>query len=227
MWLDKIAFAQWLKLREKFDIKCLVETGAGDGIGARFYAYYFPKVFSCELDVEMMRGARRKVLGKKNIFLFHQSSPTFLGRFRRFYERGKMADTILFFLDAHWYKNWPVLDELQALQGFGNCVIIIHDFKIGGLGYVSYNGQDLDLDFVRRDLMAVNPNFRLYHNDRETACTYSKEEIAQVPGIVLDKETEWVLNYAWSSEAKKHRGMLYAIPGSLDSSFQLKEVIWT
>lgn len=215
-----------LKLRDRFGIKTFVETGTANGIGARFWAQRFEEVHSCDIDFESLKAARKKVHDLPNVYLHLQHSPDFLRYFRKVYGYSKREDVVFFLLDAHWYESWPLLDELKALKGFKNCCIEIHDFKVPNMGYVSYNKQDLDIDYIREDLMAVNPNFCLYSNNRENSHIYTKEEAAEVPGLVMDKETEWVFDYAWESEAKRFRGILYAVPERLpQQEFRLTPIL--
>lgn len=226
MWPDKVAREEMIKLRDRFNIRTLVETGTAHGIGARYWAQSFGEVMSCDISEKMLEVARRKVESLPNVFLVHQPSPDFLRDFSEAYQKKGRQDTVLFLLDAHWYANWPILGELRALRDFRNCCVVIHDFKVPGLGYVSYGGQDLDLDYVKADLMAVNPHFRLYHNTREACEIVTKAEVANglVPGLVLDEETRYVLEeIVWSSERRAYRGILYAVTEALDDSFRLVE----
>jgi len=81
-----------------------------------------------------------------------------------------------FYLDAHWDpNNWPLRPELQVIADFklADSVIIIHDAKVpqdavpgNGLGYDSYNGQDLDYDYVKDLLAAINPNYKIRYNEQ-------------------------------------------------------------
>lgn len=224
MWLDPIAFSQWLKLRDKFGVRELIETGTYHGTGAAFYAHYFERVDSCEKNAEAYALARNRTAHIKNLYLYNQSSPAFLFDYKTWYMTCNRQDTVLFFLDAHWANDWPILEELKALKDLPNCVVIIHDFKVEGLGYISRDGQPLDLDFVRRDLKTINPGFSLYTNSREWTALYTRDEILKHPAAIVDTYTEDGVLFAWSAERRKYRGMLYAVPEKLDSSFLLKEV---
>lgn len=58
----------------------------------------------------------------------------------------------LFYLDAHWGADWPLLGELAAIAEAGiKPVIVIHDFEVPGtdLGFDEYGGQRLDWEYVR------------------------------------------------------------------------------
>ena len=226
MWPDKAAARVMTQLRDQFQVKTLVETGTAHGIGARFWATLFPIVLSCDIDEKMLAAARLKVLAT-GAFLFRRSSPEFLTWFRRTYEEMGRQDYVVFLLDAHWHKDWPILGELRSLKAFPWAIIVIHDFKAPGLGYVSYNGQDLNWDYVKADLLAVNPGFHFYHNTREGCDIVTPAEVAagRVPGLVWDEETRHVLeDIVWESERRAYRGILYAVPEPLPDSYGLKEM---
>lgn len=223
-WTDKIAIQQFIKLRDKFGIRCLIETGTAEGNSIRLCALYFQEVHSCEIDEGLLERARQRTIKLKNVFLYHNSSPDFIRDYRARYERLGRNDTLLFFLDAHKPDNWPVLDELRALRGFRNCCITIHDFKVGGLGHICYGGQDLDFDYVKDELLRVNDSFHFYHNDRSTCQIWTVDEVAQgeIPGLLFDEELKQWLEYTWSTEQRTYRGILYCVPEALDETFQLK-----
>lgn len=219
MWPDKAAARVMAAMRDQFQVDTLVETGTAHGIGARYWARLFPLVLSCEINEGMLAVAQEKTNDIANVFLYPRPSPEFLAWFRSIYEEGGREDVVAFLLDAHWYQDWPLLGELRALKGFPQAIIVIHDFKAPGLGYVSYNGQDLDWDYVKKDLLAVNTGFHLYHNTREGCDIVTPAEVAdgKVPGLIWDAETRHVLeNVVWESERRAYRGILYATPGPLE-----------
>lgn len=226
MWLDKISTQQILKLRDRFGIKCFIETGCAEGNNAIFYAQYFKEVHSCEIDKELLLRAKRRVqcLKRRNVFLHLKPSPEFIQDYRIEYERKRRIDTLLFFLDAHSPSNWPILDELKALRGFKNCCIVIHDFKVPGLGYISYEGQDLDFNYIKKDILKVNKAFHFYHNDRAGCDIWTMEEAREdkIPGLRFDEDVKARLEYTWSTEQRTYRGILYAVPEPLDGFHLIK-----
>ncbi|MFH1484921.1 MAG: hypothetical protein ABIH46_02525 [Chloroflexota bacterium] len=218
-WLDKVFTRNVLKLRDRFGIRHFVETGTAEGNGMIYFSRHFLSLDSCEVDPELARRAseriRAGVRDSSRIWLQTTASPDFLKYFRAVYTSDRWSTPVLFFLDAHTPGNWPILEELEALKGFHNCCIVIHDFKVPDLdlGYISYEGQALDLEYVREALFGVNPEFHLYHNTREMAEVWTKEEVergdARMP---WDEATKWQLDYAWSAPLKTYRGILYAVP---------------
>lgn len=76
----------------------------------------------------------------------------------------KAKGPFLFYLDAHWGNQWPLLDELRQIAEAGiKPVIVIHDFynpnwKEAGLGekhYDEYGGQRLDLEYITERLCDI------------------------------------------------------------------------
>ena len=230
-WTDKKSIEQILKLRDTFNISTFVETGTFKGINAKFYAQNFKKVLTCELIEEYFKIAKERLKPHKNVFIYRESSPKFLKGFLQKYNQEGRRDIVFIYLDAHFYdpnlppdEKWVVVNELKALKGFNNCVICIHDFDCEGLGHCIYNGEHLGYSLIKDELMKVNPDFHLYTNTREFCEIYTEKTIANVPGITLDEETKDNLRYAWSSEFKAYRGILYATPEKLDLKFfQLKK----
>ena len=231
-WTDKKSIEQILKLRDELNISTFVETGTFKGINAKFHAQNFKEVLTCELLDEYFKMAKERLKNYKNVHIFKKSSPDFLKWFIKEYKQQKRTDIVFFYLDAHFYdpnlppgQKWVVINELKALKGFKNCIICIHDFDCEGLGHCIYNNEPLGLPLIKEDLMEVNPNFYFYTNTKDFCEIYTKETIANVTGISLDEDTLDNLRYAWTSEIKAYRGILYAVPKKLDlNHFQLKEL---
>ena len=86
-----------------------------------------------------------------------------------------ILEPCLFYLDAHWdwrqpqlFVYWPVIKELQVLAKHKmNSPIIIHDVKhpTKDFGYDELFGQPLDIDYLRKDILKINPNYKIFHND--------------------------------------------------------------
>lgn len=97
---------------------------------------------------------------------------------------------ILYFLDAHWEGDWPLLAELKHIANIGfPAVIVIHDFKVPGknFGYDSYAGQDLDFEYIESALPAIYPDGYDYHYNSE-ASGHNRGLIYIYPKQVIKKE---------------------------------------
>ncbi len=77
---------------------------------------------------------------------------------------------VFFYLDAH-NPDCPLLDELSRIAKHcpDRAVIAIHDFVVPGknFGYDSYNGHDLNFDFIKDALPAIYlKGFTYHYNDQ-------------------------------------------------------------
>lgn len=179
-------------------------------------------VRSVEADKDTFVYTKQKLKTRPNLKLFFGDSAKFLSSYRREYELEGRLHTPLFFLDAHFYNpdakpedKWVVLKELTTLEDFRNCIIMIHDFKVNGLGHLVYNGEPLDMNLVGEQLHAVNPDFHYYGNTRES-CDITTEADLESMGIRKEFAVIDNLRYARSHPSKTFRGILYATPQPLD-----------
>lgn len=211
------------KLRDDFNISTFLETGTFKGINAKVHAYNFKEVLTCDIKEEYLTDARKRLEPYKNVHVYAKSSPQFLKDFIEQYQKDGRTDTVLMFLDAHFYdpnlpkdQKWVVLSELKALQGFKNAILCLHDFDAQGLGHCTYDGEDLGWPLVKNDIMQVNPDFHYYTNKKEFCEIYDENTIKEVPGIELDTDTLDNIRYAHTTERLTYRGFLYAVPKELD-----------
>ena len=216
-WTDKKSLEVINKIRDYFQVDEFIETGTFKGINAKLQSKNFKRVFTCEKEEKYFDIAYDKLKDCNNIGLYLQDSSKFL---KKFTPNGKNR---IFYLDAHFYdknlkQKFVVIDELRALKGFGDCIIIIHDFD-NGLGHINYDGQPLNLRLIYKYLMEVNKNFKIYTNEL-SGCDIKK----------LEEANDWDefenLKYAWSKPEKTYRGILYVVPKRLPDDFGLKEITW-
>ena len=154
--------------------------------------------------------------------MFNQDSAEFLKQFIEQYKKDKREDYVIFYLDAHFYdtqlkpeNRFVVLRELKALKDFDKAIIIIHDFD-NNLGHITYDGQPLNLELLKEDLLNINPNFKFYTNELESCQIVKKEEVIKgIEGLEPDFETLENLDYAWSTPRLTYRGLLYCSPDKI------------
>jgi hypothetical protein len=119
------------------------------------------------------------------------------------------------YLDAHFFQKgcktnkerFVVLQELEELKNMNNVIIIIHDVR-NGLGGLTYDGIDLDMNLLRKPLLRVNPKFYFYTNTIE-GCN------PLTPNEVQDPIAKDNVEYAWTCPRLTYRGILYALPSKL------------
>lgn len=175
----------------KYPIQTAVETGTYHGEGTLELAKRCPCVITCETNGEfwwiaaanfekagwmhtndnsplfVKRGADGVI---RNIYAYKAPSPEVL---QMVLPLRDAVRPVLFYLDAHWEDNWPILDELKAIAeaGHSDARIIIHDFKNPQhpeMSFDSYKKQPLDIDFVRDALLKINPKMQWWHNQKAT-----------------------------------------------------------
>ena len=136
-WTDKKALEHIKQIRDIFKVKTFVETGTFKGMNVLAHKDNFERIYSCEKIKEYYNIAKEKCKDIKNININHEDSKHFLEMNVKYYNPRIDGKYVIFYLDAHFYdKKRPkgkgkfvVLDELKALKGMKNAIIIIHDFK--------------------------------------------------------------------------------------------------
>jgi hypothetical protein len=132
----------------RFDV--FIETGSYLGTTTEMLAGFEMPVYSCEsIDVNYYRAATR-LAHRANINLFAMDSRKFLQHyFSRYSSQFRMP---FFYLDAHWYGDLPLPEEISLIgQNLDDFVIMVDDFNHPYFPY-SFdrypNGNELTLEFV-------------------------------------------------------------------------------
>ncbi|MEI8229667.1 MAG: hypothetical protein WCG83_00840 [Candidatus Peregrinibacteria bacterium] len=150
-------------------IQTAVETGTYLGQTTRWLARRIPSVHTIEIQEKFATKARQSFRKFSNIQLHIDNSPNALRELIP-----KITSPVLFFLDAHWYDYWPILDEIQEIRksGIRKCIIVIHDFFVphSDFGFDSYLGQPLDLAYVTPALDEAfgKQQWKYWYNTRAT-----------------------------------------------------------
>ena len=163
---DSFIANNFLKLKQKFNIENVVETGTYEGDTTIFLAKNFKNVFSIECNQETILKA---ILNIKNAnvnahLIFGKSEEVFNVLLP------KINNNTIFYLDAHWYAHCPLRDELNLIKKFNlKPVIAIHDFYVPGsktLGYDSYNNQSFTYEWIKDDLdLIYEKNYSYFYNN--------------------------------------------------------------
>lgn len=120
-----------LFLKEKLDLRTLVETGTYGGGTAAWAARHFARVYSIEASEKYWREAKARYPGLDNLTFVLGNSPHELAALRQKFERP------LYWLDAHWCggetagvaQECPLLDEIAAIAA-PDAVIMIDDARL-------------------------------------------------------------------------------------------------
>ena len=216
-WTDLGSIKVIKYLRDKYSISTLIETGTFRGINARLHSKNFKLVMTCENNNAYYKEAKENLdyyPKYKNVIIRNENSPDFL--------KHLSLGTYIFYLDAHFYNpdlleedRFVVKKELENMKKFKDSVIVIHDFD-NGLGHITYDGIDLNMDLLKTRLKNINKNFYFYTNTLE-GCDIVKPNANAIieAGLIVDFDTLGNLDYAWSSPRLTYRGILYCLPTKL------------
>jgi hypothetical protein len=136
---DRILKAFVKNLLARHGISAFVETGTSKGETTAFVAQlnHSLPVYTCEVHPPTFRETSARLTSFPNIVMRESSSPDFL---QGLVGKTSLGDLPLFWLDAHWYKFWPLRDELSIItRQLGAAVILIDDFEIPGRPQFGYD----------------------------------------------------------------------------------------
>lgn len=159
------------KLVKDYNIEQIVETGTYFGFSTLKFAEMCDTI-TIELQHSHYLEAEKtfsEYQSKHKIDLIHGDTIDILKRLCPSLNKTK----VLFFLDAHWEKHCPLIDELQIIaENKMQPIICIHDFKVpnrGDLGYDSYNGKDFTYEWIKDSLDKIyGENGYSYHYNNES-----------------------------------------------------------
>jgi hypothetical protein len=158
---------EFLKLRDKFNIKIAIETGSCLFTTSKWFSDNFEKVYTFEINTSFYNHGIQKVGEKNNIKHFNCDSVDGLKMIS-----SEVTENAIFFLDAHWGENCPLLKEIEEISNFRiDPIIAIHDFKTDNpdLGFDVYDNKHFDLNFINESLTKVYPNGYDYYYNTEAS----------------------------------------------------------
>ncbi len=228
-WHDKNIVDEMDNIRDQFGFTHLVETGTDEGIGARFWSKRFDEVYTCEIRKSQFELAGKNVVQCNNVHRFLESSITFVPRIKQ----ELSAKKTVYILDAHGGPSgWPLFDEVRALKNTPGCAIVIHDFCVETEPHLGFDVYKVSVDggsrirtaaklgLLKKDLLAINPDFVFYHNTIKHAQLYSADEILNTD-LFFDEHTKSRDRKDWSQEHRRV-GVLFALPKELADTTLLK-----
>jgi predicted O-methyltransferase YrrM len=143
--------------------EAIVETGTyfGDTTGYMAETARLP-VYTSEIDRRFSSIAKLRLADFKDIHYEVGDSRQFLEKLSQSRLVGKQ---VFFYLDAHWYQDLPLRDEVHIImQHWPNSVIMIDDFKVpGDEGYLFDDyGKDKKLSLELIDGVIQQDNIVCY-----------------------------------------------------------------
>jgi len=140
-----------LELLEAVKPSVLVETGAYRGTTTEWFASNFDgPIYSCDANKRYYLQARSKLAPFTNAKIYFSDSRAFL---RNIIPEIQNKGICIFYLDAHWLENLPLVDELNIIHHSKiPAIIIIDDFEVpddNGYGFDNYGeNKKLCLDLI-------------------------------------------------------------------------------
>jgi hypothetical protein len=181
----KMLFQQLL---ETFTFDAIVETGTWLGNTTGYLASMSGlPVYTCESNRHFYALARKRLQHLENVRCSLDDSRSFLTRLSG---TDLATQKVFFYLDAHFYEDLPLGQELEIVASrWRDFVIMVDDFAVpgdAGYGHDDYGGgKELCLDtygqiFARNDLVPRFP-----------ASVSSEETGAKRGCVVLTRKGEW------------------------------------
>lgn len=152
------------KIIQDNGLEVVVETGLNDGQSTLVFSYMAPTVIAIDIDPECINCTRDRLAraARINVTLKQGNSPDML----REVVQTVPASKTLFFLDAHWGGECPILDEIRAIPR-GEGVLIFHDFQVPGTDFgwdhmlINGNYHELNYEFLKKELTDWSPTHRI------------------------------------------------------------------
>lgn len=147
-----------------FNIKHVIETGTHYADTTKFLSTLVDKVDSIEINPDHHSVALQQITTETNIILHLGNSIDILPNLIN------LNTVQLFYLDAHWYEDWPLIKEIEIIGklNYNNTIIIIDDFYVPykKLQYDSYKGVDNNIENIKFVLDKAYDKYYYYYNDK-------------------------------------------------------------
>ena len=177
------------ELMDKIQFNAIVETGTLRGNSTKYLAQQFKvPVYTVENFSRYYYCAYFRLSRIRNICCFQGDSREFLRKLGN--NNAFPKKYVLFYLDAHWYRDLPLREELRIINEFwSESVIIIDDFKVPddrGYNFDDYGeGEVLCLEYIKSndkfDFEVFWPSAR---SSSETGCRCGSVVLATKDSII-------------------------------------------
>jgi len=157
------------ELIAKHGIKYIIETGTYHGFTTRRFAEMVDHVTTVESNRSFYEIARETLKDCTNVNMVKGNSGNCLTLYTN-------DQPTLFYLDAHWYKECPLLDELTLIAiAKIRPVICIHDWKVPArdFGYDKFpDGTPFSLPAIRKHLDKIygEHGYFVSYNKKANGC---------------------------------------------------------
>lgn len=151
-------------LKNTFQIDTAIETGTWQGSTTAFLGYLFDEVRTMEINVEAFEKALVTLRPYSNVVVHYGNSPDILRQILPSFK----SKRLLFYLDAHWLNEWPLLEEIEVISKThkDNCIIVIDDFKVpdrSDIPYDAYSGGECSYEYIKLQLNKAYSDYYYYY----------------------------------------------------------------
>lgn len=154
----------FMYLKDEFQIKTVIETGTFKGNTTAFFGSVFNTVHTIEVDPIFYSESLAFLEPYSNIICHLGSSPVVLKEILP----SLANERVLFYLDAHWLADWPLMNELKQISKThkNNCIIVVDDFKVPGrsdIPYDTHDNNDYSYEYIKRNLDRVFTEYSIHY----------------------------------------------------------------
>jgi len=138
---------------ECMPFSAIVETGTFRGSTTAFFGTFDLPVYSVEVNARHAGFASLRLYRQRDrIHLFQGDSPQFLKNLAT--DSRFPKSKVFFYLDAHWYRDLPLGEELEIIfSNWTDAVVMVDDFQVPGTEYAydDYGpGKALTMEYLER-----------------------------------------------------------------------------
>jgi predicted O-methyltransferase YrrM len=142
--------------KQSYHIDTVVETGTYLGASSAIFSLFYNEVHTIEVDPSTFELAKENLNNFKNTHCYLGNSKDLIGVILN-----QLQDKrVLFYLDAHWHTEFPLLKEIETIAHThrDNCIIVIDDFKVPNrpdIEYDIYPEGQCSLEYIKNSLDLV------------------------------------------------------------------------
>lgn len=144
---------------KKISFDCIVETGTYRGTSTKFFqeSSGLP-VYTVELHKRFFTYSKKRLAEQKDIHMSQGDSRSFLKDLK---DRIPADSAVFFYLDAHWYNDLPLLEEMRIISHWEKALVLIDDFKVPGDPGYSYDDYGPDKQLTLEYLAPLDKEMNL------------------------------------------------------------------
>lgn len=179
------------ELLKKYRFSCIIETGThiGETTGYLSVKSKLP-VYSSEINPNICALARMRLKNISGIYLYHSDSREFIRELSTNPEI--VRNEVFFYLDAHWEKDSPLVEEIEQIASrWEKFVIMVDDFQVpgdDGYGYDRHSAfRKMNISLIRSTIQ--NHKLRAFFPNIPSA----EESVQPKPRgfVILTRDNEY------------------------------------